>query len=89
MHYMISPLLINLVEKGILIITQFKETDLTARKNNALLIGEVFWETHSSFDKMVVFQSDSCICPSSPFELHDFSILTIPERIGVEAARSV
>lgn len=83
--YMSSPLLTKYVETGMLAISKLDADSLTAPNYNALLLSEDLWESHSSFDKMVVFQSDSCICPSSPFDLNDFLEF---DYIGADWSRS-
>ena len=83
--YMNSPLLTRYVEAGLLAISKLDTDRLTASNYNALLLSEELWDMHSSFDKMVVFQSDSCICPASPFELNDFLEF---DYIGADWSRS-
>lgn len=83
--YVSSPLLTRYLEIGMLAISKLDADSLTASNYNALLLSEALWENHSSFDKLIVFQTDSCICPSSPFELSDFLEF---DYIGADWSRS-
>ena len=72
LDYANAPLLTDFVENGLLAVSKLELSNLTASKYNALFLNERLWEYHSSFDKIIVFQTDSCICSSSPYKLDDF-----------------
>lgn len=68
-----APPLAGYVADGMLAVSTLGSDRLAAPAYNALFLSAPLWATQAGFGKMVVFQTDSCICPASPFGLEDFT----------------
>ena len=61
------------VERGDVTLTQLETGALAVREYNQLLLTLRFWERMRGRNKILVFQTDSTVCPGSPYTLKDFN----------------
>ncbi|ABG39715.1 hypothetical protein Patl_1189 [Paraglaciecola sp. T6c] len=62
----------DLVASGKVLLTKLNIHDLSAKSYNAIFLSPIFWNCIASRSKIVVFQTDSLLCPKSKFVLKDF-----------------
>ena len=67
-----STKIANLVANGKVLLTKLNIHDLNAKSYNAIFLSPTFWNCIASRSKIVVFQTDSLLCPKSEFVLKDF-----------------
>ena len=61
-----------LIEQGKVVLTPLRIDTLSPVQYNALLLSKVFWNAVIGRQKILVFQTDSILCPNSEHALDDF-----------------
>ena len=61
-----------LIEQGKVVLTSLRFETLSPVQYNALLLSKVFWNAVIGRQKILVFQTDSILCPKSEYALDDF-----------------
>ncbi len=67
----------DLLDAGVLQLTELGLDQLPAPLYNALLLSPPFWHAIPAQDRVVVFQTDSMVCPDREFSLDDFADLEL------------
>lgn len=62
----------KLIERKKVILTSLGVENLSTVQYNALLLSMDFWNTVEGREKILIFQTDSIVCPNSDYELGDF-----------------
>ncbi len=61
------------VNAGKIHLTQLNTSTLNSNQYNSLLLSKGFWKHLISRRKILIFQTDSIICPNSDFTIEDFT----------------
>ena len=70
--FILSTSIYDLVRNGQVYMTPVGVDQLGARKYNALLLSEKFWESVCGNRKILLFQTDSILCNNSKYTIGDF-----------------
>lgn len=61
------------VESGKVILTRLNAEKMLGAQYNALLLSPRFWDAIRGRRKLLFFQTDSLLCPGSPYSIHEFT----------------
>jgi len=71
-RYILAGEIGRYVDTGQVTLYELRIDKLNSPMYNALFLSKAFWEAMISNGKIVVFQTDSCICKKSEYSLNDF-----------------
>lgn len=71
-EFILGTRIAELVEAGQVVLTEIDDTEFSVDAYNGMFMAPDFWQRLKGRKKILVFQTDSILCPGSDFTLSDF-----------------